>query len=40
MKETSSVTGSQKSHLGEEYTFVRKSVIAVFVLESAGQPSG
>lgn len=35
VKELSSVTASQNSHLSEEYTFV-KSMIAVFVLESTG----
>lgn len=30
----------QNSHPGEEYTFVRKSMIAVFVLESTGNLLG
>lgn len=34
VKEMPSVTASQKSHLSEECTFVQKSMIAVFVLES------
>lgn len=34
VKEMSGVTASQNSHLGEENTFVQKSMIAVFVLES------